>query len=283
MSSSATADAEPRGPLRLVVLGDSTAFTDATGPQLPGHPGLYPTIVARELQAALDREVVAQVVARPGQTVRDTARALTKDQHVMFEVVAGADAVVIGVGSFDHAPVGVPPSVEAVVPFLRPEARRRRARQLLRTAYPRLVRIQGGRRPRTPPREFARLYRLLLEQVRGLTQGAAAGVALGPTSHAGDHYGHRHPGISVATSRQLAIATAHGFTGVPAWPHVRTELPGLNPDAIHWPRPVHERVGHALALALVTQLTGAAPLIGMPGAHAGPRRGDHAAQVSRRR
>lgn len=259
----------PQAPLRLVVLGDSTAFTDATGPRLPGHPGLYPSVVARELTTALDREVAPQVVARPGQTVRDTARALTKDQHVMFEVVAQADVVVVGVGSFDHAPVGIPPSVEAVVPYLRPEARRRQARRLLRAAYPPLVRLQGGRRPRTPHAEFARLYRLLLEQVRGLTQGRAAGVALGPTSHAADYYGHRHPGITAATSRQLAIAAEHGFAGVPAWPLVRTALTHLNPDAIHWPSSVHERVGQALAAQLVPQLLDSAPRIGMPGTPGG--------------
>lgn len=256
-------------PLRLVVLGDSTAFTDATGPRLPGHPGLYPSVMARELVTVLDREVEPQVVARPGQTVRDTARALTKDQHVMFEVVARAHAVVIGVGSFDHAPLGVPPSVEAVVPYIHPDARRRHVRRLLHGAYPPLVRLQGGRRPRTPPAEFARLYRLLLEQVRGLTEGRAAGVTLGPTSHAGGYYAHRHPGITAATSRQLAIAAEHGFVGVPAWPHVRTALTHLNPDAIHWPSSVHERVGRALAARLVPQLLGNAPRIGMPGTPGG--------------
>lgn len=253
------------GPLHLVVLGDSTAFTDATGPKLPGSPGLYPTIVADHVAAATDREVVAQVLARPGQTVRDTVRTVTKDQHAMFEVVARADAMVVGVGSFDHAPAGVPPSVEAVVPYLRPAHRRRRARELLRAAYPRLVRAQAGRRPRTPVGEFDRLFRLLLEQVRGLTQGRAAGVALGPTSHTSAYYGHRHPGIVRATSRQLAIAEEHGFVGVTCWPHVRLHLADLNTDGIHWPTVVHEHVGAAVARALVPQLTGEQPPIGMPG------------------
>ena len=252
-------------PLRLVVLGDSTAFTDATGPQLPGHPGLYPTIVADRLQGALDREVAAQVVARPGQTVRDAARAATKDQHLMFEVLAHADAIIVGLGSFDHAPVGVPPSVEALIPYVRPTTRRRQVREQLRRLYPRLVRLRGGRRPRTPPEEFARLYRLLLEQLRGLTQGRAAGVALGPTSHTSAYYGHRHPGIVRATARQLGIAQEHGFTGVACWPHVRTRLSDLNADGIHWPEAIHRQVGAAAADALAPQLTGAAPTIGMPG------------------
>jgi hypothetical protein len=251
--------------LRLVVLGDSTAFTDATGPQLPRSPGLYPTVVADRLAEELGREVVLEVVARPGQTVRDAARATTKDQHLMFEVLARADAVVVGLGSFDHAPAGVPPSIEALVAYLRPTARRRRARQLLRAAYPRLVRVSGGRRTRTPASEFARLYALLLEQIRGLSQGRAAGVALGPTSHAAAYYGHRHPGVWRAQARQAALASRHGFVAVAAWPHVRTGLRRLNPDGIHWPEDVHRRVGDAVAGALLPQLTGAAPTIGLPG------------------
>jgi hypothetical protein len=267
VSSGAREQRQPSAPepLQLVVLGDSTAFTDACGPQLPGHPTLYPTVVAGQIGGYLAREVQTQVVARPGQTVRDAARAVTKDQHLMFQVLAGADAVVVGLGSFDHAPLGVPPSLEAVIPHVHPSARRRRVRGLLRTAYPRLVRLQGGRRPRTGPTEFARLYTLLLEQIRGLTQGRAAGVALGPTSHASAYYGHRHPGVRRAEARQLALATRLGFAPVPCWPHVRTALTRLNPDAIHWPTDVHQRVGTAVAQALLPQLTGAAPTIGMPG------------------
>lgn len=259
-------------PLHLVVLGDSTAFTDATGPQLPRHPDLYPTVAADRLSEALHRPVVPQVLARPGQTVRDAVRAVTKDQHAMFEVLAGADAVVIGLGSFDHAPEGVPAAVEATLPFLRPSHRRQRARAALRWLHPRLVRLQGGHRPRTPPAEFTRLYRLLLDQVRWLTQGRVAGVALGPTSHAAAYYGHRHPGITAATTRQLAIAADHGFATVACWPLVRTDLPRLNPDGIHWPASVHQRVGVAAAAALLPQLAGEEPPIGMPRGPAGDRR-----------
>ncbi len=265
MSGPPAGRADRDRPLRLVVLGDSTAFTDATGPQLPGHPGLYPTIATDRLQAALDREVTAQVVARPGQTVRDAARAVTKDQHLMFEVLAHADAIIVGLGSFDHAPVGVPPSVEALIPYVRPTTRRRQVREQLRRCYPRLVRLRGGHRPRTPAEEFARLYRLLLEQLRGLTQGRAAGVALGPTSHTSAYYGHRHPGVTRATTRQLGIAQQHGFVGVACWPHVRLHLPDLNPDGIHWPEAVHRRIGTAAAEALAPQFTGELPTIGMPG------------------
>ncbi len=251
--------------LQVVVLGDSTAFTDDRGPQLPGTPSLYPSVVTRRLREALGSEVATQVVARPGWTVRDAARAVTKDQHLQFEVLAEADAVVVGVGSFDHAPAGVPPSLEALVPYLRPASRRRRARQVLRAAYPQLVRLTGGHHTRTPAAEFDRLLRLLLEQVRGLTQGRAAGVVLGPTSHASAYYGHRHPGLADAERRQLRVARQHGYLDVPAWTHVRPAVHRLNADGIHWPADVHTRIGDAVADALLPQLRGDSPTVGMPG------------------
>lgn len=253
-------------PLRLVVLGDSTSFTDHRGPQLPSEPTLYPNVIAQELQAALSRPVQATVVARAGQTVREAVRTVTKDRHVQFDLLMGADAVVVGVGSFDHAPGGVPAVCEAVVPHLRPPELRRRVRKGLHAAYPWLVRATGGRRRRTPAREFERLFDLLLTQVRGLTQGRAAGVVLGPTSHRSPYYGHRHPLREVTESHHLAVAARHGFATVQVWPHVRAHTDRLNPDGIHWPAEVHAAIGRAAAEALVLQLTGQRPTPPLPGA-----------------
>jgi hypothetical protein len=79
--------------LRLVVLADSFAFTDAAGPQLPDAPHLWPNVVRDRLAAGLDRAVERSVVARPGWGVRELWRALTKDRHLAFEVVgAGGPA-----------------------------------------------------------------------------------------------------------------------------------------------------------------------------------------------
>lgn len=247
------------GPLRLVVLGDSTSFTDHRGPQLPDEPTLYPQVAARRLAERLGREVDVQVLARPGQTARDAHRLVTKDRHAQFEVLAHADAVVVAVSSFDHAPGGVPPAIEAVVPYLRPAWLRRRVRLGLRRLYPRIVRATGGRLRRTPPGEFRRLYDGLLLQVRGLTQGAA-GVVLGPTSHRSAYYGgDLHPRFDEAQADQFAIAAAHGFPTLAVWPHVEPHLGALNPDGIHWPAEVHATVGAAVADLLAPQLTGDAP------------------------
>ena len=252
------------GPVRLVVVADSTAFTDATGPQLPTHPDLYPNVVAERLRHDLGRDVEVVVVARAGHTVREAVRTVTKDRHVQFDVLAAADAVVVGVGSFDHAPFGIPPSVEAVLPFLRPTALRRRVRTGLRAAYPQVVRLTGGRRPRTPTAEFDRLFGMLLEHIRGLTWGRAAGVVVGPTSHRSDYYGQLHPGHASSESRQLSAARAHGFAAVASWPLVTPHVGDLNPDGIHWPAAAHRDVGEAVAAALLPQLRKEAPTIGLP-------------------
>lgn len=248
----------------MVVIGDSTSFTDADGPQLPDHPDLYPNVAAVELEAALGRAIEVTVVARPGQTVRDAARAITKDRHLQFDLVARADVVVVGVGSFDHAPAGVPPSIEAVVPYLRPTGLRQGARRGLRSLYPRLVGLSGARRTRTPAGEFDRLFARLLDQIRWLTQGRAAGMVIGPTSHRSAYYGHRHPTHAASERRHLAVARAHGFPGVSSWAHVRPHAANLNDDGIHWPAAAHRSVGGAVAAALLPQLGGTAPPIGRP-------------------
>jgi diglucosylglycerate octanoyltransferase len=252
------------GPLSLVVVGDSTAFTDHLGPQVPGTPHLYPQVAARELSASLGREVVPTVVARPGMTVRDAVRTVTKEQHVQYDVLAHADAVVVGVGSFDHAPAGVPPSVEAMAAYLRPTPVRRQVRRGLKAAYPWLVRATGGRRTRTPLVEFDRLFVELLDHVRGLTWGRVAGAAIGPTSHRSRYYGPGHPRHPAREAHHLAVAERHGFRGVAAWPLVEPHADALNVDGIHWPAAAHEAVGRAVAAALLPGLTGEGPTVGLP-------------------
>lgn len=251
-------DGEAKAPLRLVVLGDSTAFTDNTGPLLPTAPALYPNVAARAIEVALDREVAVTVLAKPGADTRDAWRVLTKDRHVQFDVFAGADAVIVGIGSIDHAPCGVPPMIEAVVPYLRPEAVRRRARKLLHAAHGPLTALTGARMMRTPLGEFMRLYDGVLFQVRALTQGAA-GVALGPTSHRSPYYGDAHPGRREREQVQFAIAQRHGFPTVPTWSLVEPHAARLNPDGIHWPPEAHAAVGEALVDPLLQQLRGDAP------------------------
>jgi diglucosylglycerate octanoyltransferase len=242
-------------PLRLVVLGDSTAFTDDVGPQLPTHKTLYPNVVASMIEAALERPVEVNVIARAGTDVRETWRTLTKDRHVQFEVMMGADAVVVGIGSIDHAPAGWPAALEEIVPYVRPDAVRRSLRRALYGAHPRLVRLTGARFSHTPLREFTRLYDRVLFQVRALARGAA-GVVLGPTSHNARFYGFKHPGHRAREELQADVAASHGFSFVSSWELVGPNIGRLNPDGVHWPADAHAAVGEAVASHLVAQLRG---------------------------
>lgn len=249
--------AAPDG-LRLVVLGDSTAFTDDVGPQLPDHPTLYPNVLAHRLEERLGGPVHLTVLARAGMTVREAFRTVTKDRHAQFDVLAGADAVVVALGGIDHAPGGVPGAVDAVVPFLRPPGLRRRVRRWLHRAYPWLVRATRWRLRRTSRTEFRRLFDRLLLVVRGLADGAAL-VVVGPTSHRTDFYASRHPLHAAAEAEQLTIAEEHGIPTLRVWELIEPYADRLNPDGIHWPPAAHAAVAAALLEILAPQLTGEAP------------------------
>lgn len=244
--------------MRLVVLADSFAFTDDRGPQPPDEPALFPNVAARGLGEALGTPVEATTIARAGWGVRDVWRALTKDRHLAFEVLPGADAVVVAVGSFDHVPAGFPAALDAVVPFVRPAALRRRVRAVLRTLHPRLVVATGGRLPLTPTAEFARLLDLVLLQVRALTH-AAPGVVVGPAGHAAAHYAGRNPHLAARARLTEEVAGRHGFPVVHPWPLVEPHLDRLNPDGIHWPADVHAALGRAIAVPLAEQAAGRRP------------------------
>lgn len=244
-------------PLRLVVVGDSTSFTDDVGPKLPTDKALYPNIVAARIESAIERPVAVNVLARAGTDVREAWRAVAKDRHAQFEVLMGADAVVVGIGSIDHAPAGVPAVVETMIPYLRPEGVRRFVRKNVYRAHPFLVRATGGRFTHTPPGEFERLYDTVLFLVRSLARGAA-GVALGPTSHRSRYYGKGHPTLRARETLQREIAERHGFPFVSAWDIVEPHADKLNPDGIHWPHAAHEDIAEALSDHLIEQLRGTA-------------------------
>jgi len=245
-------------PFRLVVIGDSTSFTDHIGPKLPGDKALYPNVVAARIEAAIERPVAVNVLARAGTDVREAWRLVAKDRHVQFEVLIGADAVIVGIGSIDHAPAGVPAIVETAIPYLRPEGVRRFVRKNVYRAHPYLTRVTGSRFTHTNPGEFARLYDGVLMQVRSLARDAA-GVALGPTSHRSRYYGDSHPTLRAREDLQREIAERHGFPFVSAWDIVERYADELNPDGIHWPHIAHQEVAEALADRLIEQLRGEAP------------------------
>jgi len=243
-----------REALRVAVIGDSTAFTDESGPRPPDDPLLWPNVMVARLSERLSRPVDCTVWARPGVDALSAWQALTKDRHLMFDVVGRADVVIVAIGSFDHAPAGLPPVLDTLVPHLRPDGLRRRARRMIRALHPRVVRLRRGRGLRTPADVFARRYAQVLRQASGLTMDRATCVALGPTSHRARHHGGIHPRREESEARQLALAEAHGFVGVPVWAHVLPHVDRLNPDGVHWPAEAHAAIGAAVADATLTRL-----------------------------
>jgi lysophospholipase L1-like esterase len=238
--------------LRVVIIGDSTTFTDDVGPQPPDAPHLWPNLMrdrlTQTLRAADDpREVILSVWARPGVDALEAWQALTKDRHLMFELVGPSDVVVIAIGSLDHAPAGLPPILESIVPRLRPTRLRRAVRRFVRGTHPHVVRLRGARGLRTPARVFEARYRQVLVQAQGLTLGRAACVALGPTSHRARHHGGQHPRRAESEARHLAIAASQGFTTVPIWSAIAPFADRLNPDGVHWPAEAHAAVARDVA------------------------------------
>ena len=246
------------------MLGDSFSFVDERGPVLPGAATVWPTVAADALAEALGVEVRLEVLAAPARTARETLDLVRGDRHVQFEVLAWADAVVVAVGSYDHAPVGVPAPAFALVRAVRPAGLRRRLRAALHRLHPVLVRMTGGRVSRTAWWSFAADYAALLGHVRGVAHGSAA-VALGPASHRSRYYGSTHPRFPARARGQLALAGEQGLAVVA--PHLLVEVGDepRNPDGIHWHAGVHERVGRAVALALGDQLRGRSPRPPRPG------------------
>jgi hypothetical protein len=240
--------------LRVAVIGDSTAFTDEHGPRPPDDAQLWPNVLRAHLESELTRPVSCTVWARPGVDALGAWQALTKDRHVMFDVVGPADVVIVAVGSLDHAPAGLPPVLDSLIPHLRPDGFRRRVRSLVRSAHPHVVRLRRARGLRTPADVFARRYMQVLRQARGLTMDRAVCVALGPTSHRARHHGGVHPRRAESELRQLALARAQGFTAVPVWEHVAPHAERLNADGVHWPAAAHEAVGEAVAGAVLASL-----------------------------
>jgi hypothetical protein len=233
--------------LRVAIIGDSTAFTDEHGPRPPDDVQLWPNVLRSRLESALARPVVCTVWARPGVDALAAWQALTKDRHLMFDVVGPADVVIVAVGSLDHAPAGLPPVLDALIPHLRPDGLRGRVRSLVRSAHPHVVRLRRARGLRTPTEVFARRYAQVLRQARGLTMDRAVCVALGPTSHRARHHGGVHPRREESEQRQLTLARAQGFLTVPVWEHVLPHADRLNVDGVHWPAPAHAAVGAAVA------------------------------------
>jgi len=239
---------------RLVVLGDSLTFHDDTGPVPLAEPRLWPNLPASALQERTAQPWDAVVVARAGWSVRDTWLALQKDVHLQQQVLMGADAVVMAVGSTDQLPVGVPRVVNAALPYVRPTRLRRRLRRGLDAAHPHLVAATRGALVWTPPPVYAHCWRKTIGGLRLFAPGAPLCAVL-PGIHVGRYYGGGHnPQHERYAALTARLAAEEGVPVVDLAALTRPWLDRLNPDGLHWPYGLHADVAAAMAAALDASL-----------------------------
>lgn len=242
----------PRVP-RVVVLGDSLTFHGPEGPVPLGDGRLYPNLLAARLGDVTGAPWDVQVWARAGWGVRELWLALQKDVHLQQQLLLGADAVVVGLGSVDALSVGVPRWVVMALPYLRPTRLRRAVRRAIDRAHPRVVRATGGVWSFTPPGVIRHCWAKSIDGIRLFAPSAALCAVL-PARHRAVYYG----GVATHHARVHGLlrdmAAARGVAEVDLAALSEPHLDALNRDGAHWGWALHADVAEAMAAALVPQL-----------------------------
>jgi lysophospholipase L1-like esterase len=235
---------------RLVVLGDSLTFHGPEGPLLLADPRLYPNVLAAALARQTHEPWDVAVVARAGWSLRDVWLALQKDVHLQQQVLNGAAAIVLAVGSTDPLPVGIPRAWSALVPYVRPTSARRALRRGIDRAHPHLVRATGASLRWTPASVYVHCWRKSVTALRLFAPDASLCAVL-PGIHVGPYYGgsNRHRAAYADLTRALAQELDVPLVDLAAL--TQPWLGALNPDGLHWPFGLHDAVADALAAALL--------------------------------
>lgn len=242
---------------RVLVLGDSLAFHGPAQAELLTHPGLFPNVLGRLLDAGVD------TVARRGWTARDAWWALTRDPYVYSVLLPKADVVVLAVGGMDHLPASLPAYLRTGLDYVRPGALRRRVKQAYHLANPYVVRLTGGRLRALPQRATLAYLSRIVEAIRVVRPDLTI-VGIVPPPFDAEYFGHvtrtHAPAVEAhrAWGREngVPLADLHHVVG----PHL--DAGTLNPDGMHWSWAAHEDVAKALAEVIRTNET--YPVAGEP-------------------
>jgi hypothetical protein len=233
------------GPV-LLVLGDSLAFHGPQRPEPADDPRLWPNIAAAALGAR------AEIVAGTGWTARHAWHALTSDPRV-WAVLPSVDALVLGVGGMDTLPSPLPTALRELIPVLRPERLRRRARAAYLRAQPVLAGtfaavLPGGGPVALPPRLTVQYLDRCRRAVLAVRPGLPV-VAVVPPPHRAECYASVHPGREPAERATRAWAQACGVALLDLPALVTDHVLGGhgNPDGMHWGWEAHTAVGEACA------------------------------------
>lgn len=229
----------------MLVIGDSLAFHGPRREEPLTEPRLYPQVLGRELDAAVD------VVARLGWTSRDAWWALTKDPHVYSVLLPRAGAVVLAVGGGDSLPASLPRWAAESIPYLRPGWLRRRVRATYHRCHPHVARLSGGRFRVVPQKVTDRYLTRCVEGVRYVRPGLPV-IALAPPPYDSPYHGGvtRLHAPALAAARTWARRVGVPLVEIDDIVGPRLAAGTMNPDGMHWSWEAHALVGAALAAGI---------------------------------
>jgi diglucosylglycerate octanoyltransferase len=235
--------------MSLLVVADSLSFHGPERGELATHPDLYGNVAAAELGTTMD------LVARRGWTARDAWWALTRDPHVYSVLLPRADAVLLAVGGMDYLPAVLPTYLREGIGYLRPPAVHRAARAAYLAAQPVGARLLRGRWRTLPQRLTDHHLSLCVGGIRYYHPGVPV-LGILPPPHAAPLYGRVTAGHAPAVAAARAWGEREGVPMLDLPALVGPHLAGFSPDGMHWSWAAHAAVGHALAEAVRSGLSG---------------------------
>lgn len=232
------------------MLGDSLAFHGPSQAELLTHPGLFPNVLGRLLDAEVD------TIARLGWTARDAWWALTRDPYLYSVLLPRADVVVLALGGMDHLPASLPAYLRSGLDYIRPGAVRRRVKKAYHLANPYVVRATGGRMRALSQRATLAYLDRIVGAIRQLHPHVTV-VGIVPPPYDAEYFGHvtrpHLPAVAAhrewGATRNVPLADLH----LVVQPHL--DEGDINPDGMHWSWSCHEEVAKALAEAIRTKRT----------------------------
>lgn len=238
----------------MVVLSDSLSFHGPDGPVPLSDARTYPNVLGLQLDHLTGEAWAVDVWGRAGWGLRELWLALQKDVHLQQQLLVGADAVVLGIGSADQLSVAVPRWVVMALPYLRPKPLRREVRRRIDHLHPAATRLTGGRWRYTPPDVIAHCFGKSVDAIRLFAGADVPLVAVLPADHRTTYYGGmrtHHEEVHALFGR---LAAARDVPVVDLAALTRDRLDQLNRDGAHWSWPIHADVGAAMARRLADQL-----------------------------
>jgi hypothetical protein len=244
---------------RVLVIADSLAFHGAQHPHPMTDPRLYPHVLARRLSELTGQDWQADVVTRFGMTAREAWNVMTKEPVTWSILLPRADAVVLGVGSFDSLPTWLPSYLREGIPLLRPDRLKALVRKWFHLSHPRLTEATGARLRILPQQLTEQFLSLCVGGVRHYRPGTPV-LAIAPPRHAAWYYGHPSRRTDAHHQRTVAQTLAWGereeVDVLELWPLVEPHLLSgrNNSDGMHWGFQCHDDVGRAMADRLAVRL-----------------------------